>query len=142
MKFIGFSFDKISAERLSNQRENLKINTNIDISDIKKVDSNFLETKEKLLKVEFTYVVDYSPNFAKLEFKGNLIISLKENNAKEVLEKWKDKETNEDFKIKLFNLVLRKSNLKALQLEEEMNLPLHISLPSIIKKEETKNKKE
>jgi len=57
--------------------------------------------------------------------------------SKEVLKKWKDKEIPEDFRLVLFNIILKKSSLRALQLEEEMNLPTHFPLPSIkIEKEE------
>ena len=37
----------------------------------------------------------------------------------------------EEYKLTIFNIIMKKSNLKAIQLEDEMNLPLHISLPSI-----------
>ena len=43
----------------------------------------------------------------------------------------KDKKMPENFRMTLFNLILRKSSLKALQLEEEMNLPTHIQLPTL-----------
>jgi len=61
--------------------------------------------------------------------------------AKEVLKGWKDKETTDDFRIFLFNIILRKSNIKALQLEDELALPPHIPLPSL-NKENMREKKE
>ena len=44
---------------------------------------------------------------------------------------WKDKKMPDDFRNTLFNLILRKASLKALQLEEEMNLPIHMQLPTL-----------
>ena len=48
----------------------------------------------------------------------------------------REKEINKSSVIKelrmnLFNLILRKSNIKALELEDEMNLPLHIPFPPL-----------
>ncbi len=137
MKLAGFNFTKISAEKFSDALEKLKINTNIDISDIFELKSDFLKTKEELLGVKFSYVVDYEPKVAKTEINGTMILVLEPKVIKEILKKWKDKKIPEDFRIPVFNIILRKSSLKALQLEEEMNLPLHIPSPSF-KKEEKK----
>lgn len=137
MKLAGFNFTKISVEKFSDIPEKLKINTNIDIFDIFELKSDFLKTKEELLGVKFTYVVNYDPKFAKTEINGTMIVVLEPKIAKEVLKKWKDKKISEDFRVPIFNIILKKSSLKALQLEDEMNLPLHIPLPSF-KKEEKK----
>ena len=56
---------------------------------------------------------------------------------KEILKQWKNKKISEDFKIPLFNLILRKSNVKTLELEEEMGLPLHIPLPHLKNQKKT-----
>ena len=135
MKVIGFNFNKISIERLSDNIQNLKIKTNIDIAEIKEVKNNLIKTDESILSIKFIYIVDYDPNFAKIELSGNILFEIASDDAKKVMEGWKNKNINEDFKIALFNLILRKSNVKALQLEDDMNLPLHISLPSLKKPE-------
>ncbi|MBU4070025.1 MAG: hypothetical protein KJ646_03500 [Nanoarchaeota archaeon] len=141
MKIIGFNFNKISAEKTSNQIKELKITTNIDISEIKEIESDFLKTKEELIEINFKYDVVYNTDIAKIEFKGNLIISLESKLKKDILKQWKDKTLSDELKLPLFNVILRKSNLRALQLEDEMNLPLHISLP-MLRKEDKKEKKE
>lgn len=137
MKFIGFNFNKISIEKLSDNFENLKINTNINILKIKEVDSDFLIPKEELISIEFIYNINYDPKIAKIEFSGSILLTDKSKTVKDILKKWKDKEISEDFKTNLFNIILRKSNLKAIQLEEEINLPLHISLPFLKKQEKS-----
>ena len=136
MRVIGFNFDKISVEKHKERPENLKITTNIDVSDIKEAKSNILKTKEELIQAKFSYGVKYEPEFATISLTGNILFALPEDKAKEVLKEWKKKAMPEDFKLVVFNVVLRKSALKALQLEEEMNLPLHIPLPSFKKPKE------
>lgn len=141
MRAIGFSFKKIDVEKLSsNSLEGIKVSANIDISEISSVKpSDMLKTKDDLLVVNFTYIVTYDPNFAKLTFSGDIVLEIDPKTSKEVLKSWKDKkEMSEDFRIFIFNIILRKSNLKALELEDEMNLPLHIPMPSV-QKEDIKN---
>lgn len=141
MRLIGFNFTKLNAERLPNSPESIKFNTKINISSIEPLKSDLLKVKDELIKVDFIYSVLYEPDFAKLELSGNILLSVEPKIAREVLRGWKDKKTSEDFRIFIFNIILRKSNIKALQLEDELGLPPHIPLPSL-NKEDLKEKKE
>ena len=137
MKLIGFNFSKISIEKKSDKKENLKINTNINIVDISEIKTNFFNSKETLLGVQFNYTIDYSPSIAKIFFEGNILLSIDPKEAKEILKEWKSKKLQDNFRNIVFNIVFRKCNIKALQLEDEMNLPLHLPMP-IIKNQKDK----
>ena len=119
MRLIGFDFDKISVEKLSEIKDfkDLKINTNINVAEIESFESDMLKLKEDLLKVKFSYKINYNPDFAVMELAGNVILAMDNKMSKNVLKEWKDKKINSDFQIPLFNIILRKSNIKALQLE-------------------------
>jgi len=135
---MGFNFTKISIERFKDtlkKEEELKISTQIDISEIKEVKSNILKTKEEILMVTFSHKVNYDPGVAEINLEGKVIIALPQKIVKEVLKQWKKKKMPEEFRIPLFNIILKKSSLKALALEEELNLPLHIPLPSFKREE-------
>ena len=140
MKLLSFNFIKISIEKFLDNLKDLKINTGVDILDIKPVKSDFFKLKEELIGITFNYNINYDPGIAKLDFKGNLILSLDSKTSKEVLKQWKEQKIPEEFRLTLFNIILRKSSLKAIQFEEEFNLPLHIPLPSIRPPEEKKEK--
>ena len=131
MKLLGFNFIKISVEKFKEKTSKIQISTNIDISEIKQTDSELINMKDTILGIQFTYTVTYSPEIADLSLGGNILVALEEGLAKEVLKEWKDKKLPENFKISLFNFIMKKSSLKALQLEEEIGLPLHIPLPSL-----------
>lgn len=131
MKILGFNFTKINSEKISNKTEGIKLKTNLDISDIKPVKSDFLDQKEKIIGVKFVYNINYEPEFAKISLGGNILISLDQETYDKVIEEWKNKSMPEEFRLKIFNLILKKSTLKALQLEEELNIPLHMPLPSL-----------
>lgn len=137
MKILGFNFTKISAEKKSGKLEGVQLKPILDIKEVNNVNSEFLNTKGSILGIKFSYTIDYSPNFAEIQFLGNLIVEIDSKLSEEVLEKWKNKELPEKFRFDILNVILNKSQVRALQLEEELNIPLHIPLPKL-KKEESK----
>ena len=133
MRLVSFNFTKINVERLVDTNEKIKISTNIDLSDIIKGEVDLINSKEDLIHVKFKYFINYEPNYAKILLEGNLFITLPPKDSKELLKQWKDKKIPEDVRIFLFNVILMKSNIKALQFEDEFNLPPHIPLPRFSK---------
>ncbi len=138
MRAIGFSFSKIGIEKFNEISENLKVGTEIDISGIKDVKSDVLKTKEEILEVSFYYKINYEPKVAKIEIEGKILLAADPKKAKEVLKQWKKKAMPQDFRIPLFNMILKKSSLKALALEEDLNIPLHMPMPTFKPQEKEK----
>ncbi len=138
MKLAGFNFKKISGERISNSLKEIKVNTEINIANISQPKVSLFKSKEDFLEIDFNYSLTYEPDFAKIEISGTLVVSIEPKKAKEIVKEWKSKKLPEDFKIYVFNIILRKSNIKSLQLEEELHLPIHLNLQRIApqKKEE------
>ncbi len=142
MKLMGFNFNKIDVEKQSIERpKDLKINTNIDVSEIKNIKSDILKTKEEIIATTFSYVINYTPDYAKIELGGTVLLTVEPKLAKTITKEWKSKKMTEEFRLVLFNIILAKSNVKALQLEEEMNLPYHIPMPSLKRGEMEEKKK-
>lgn len=134
MKFVGFNFSKISIEKKSDSFKDLKINTNIDILDVKEAKNNILKQKEEIVIVKFTYNVDYQKNIATIDIEGTVAVALDSKAAKDLIKQWKDKKLSEDIKMPIFNVILRKSTIKAFELEDQMNLPLHTHSIPVIRK--------
>ncbi|MEX0932635.1 MAG: hypothetical protein WDZ77_00865 [Candidatus Pacearchaeota archaeon] len=131
MKIVGFNFNKISVEKTSDNYKDLKINTKIDVTEVKQIKSEVFQSKENLIEVKFNYSITYSPKIAEVSFSGAMLTLVDDKTAKEFIKSWKKKQFPEEHKIPLFNVILKKSNLKALELEDELNLPLHIPLPTV-----------
>ena len=129
MRIIGFNLTKISAEKQDKSQDKLEINQNIDIKDI--VEEKIPITDDKILKISFSLTITYSNNYAKIEFEGNLLILPEKDELKKFLESWKDKKLPNNARIHLFNFIMNKCNIRALYLEDELTLPLHIPLPKI-----------
>jgi hypothetical protein len=133
MRLVGFNFTKISVEKFKDSVQDLKFNTKIDISSIEPLKSDLIKVKDEPLKIDFVYSVLYEPELAKIELAGTMVLSVESRIARDILKGWKDKEMSDEFRIFMFNIILRKANIKALELEDELNLPPHIPLPSLNK---------
>ena len=140
MKFIGFSFTGVNISKNSEVKPGLKMQTTVDIDSVKSTKADIIKPNEDLLEVSFAYKVKYEPGIAEVGLKGMILVSLAPKDAKDIMKKWKKKELPNDFRIPIINVVMRKAGLKALSLEDEMNLPLHLPLPSL-KNPEEKDKK-
>jgi len=122
---------KISAEKFVQKLTDLKIASSINVKNIEENPVSHSSEKERLLGVSFSYSINYSKDIAKIEFEGKLIISVDPETEKEILKKWKKKEIEDSLKMDLFNMILMKAGIKALQLEEDLGLPTHFRMPSL-----------
>ncbi|MEX0920891.1 MAG: hypothetical protein WDZ62_01375 [Candidatus Pacearchaeota archaeon] len=137
MKTVGFNFTKISVERTEDFKgsvRDIKVDSSLNVSDIEELKSHLLKTKDQVIKSNFKYGINYDPNFAKVNIEGNVIITVDPKLGKKILKEWKKKKIEEEFQIYLFNVIIKKATLRALYLEEELNLPTHFPLPSVKKK--------
>ncbi len=134
MKIIGFNLSKISIERKEKLTGKLEIKQNINIDNLLK--EKIAISKEEALRIDFTFSIKYGPEFADLEFKGHVLTLPDKEENKKILKQWKDKKLPEEIKTGLFNFIMSKCNIKALTLEDEMGLPLHVPMPKIAAKKE------
>ena len=141
MAIVGFNLDKLSVERKDEITGKVTIKSNIDINDITKSNIALMEGKDTL-KVKFTFFINYEPNLAKLEFKGHVLIVEDSKTSKKILEDWKNKNMDPKLREQIYNLILRKSNIRALALEEELNLIPHWPMPSVKVEDKDLSKKD
>jgi len=133
MKIIGFTINKITAEqkKLSGNKVEIKSNLSID---------NITEDKVEMfnasaLKFDFSYIVNYEPNIAQIVFKGSVLGLDDKGEGKEILKDWKDKKFKNDVRIAIVNYIMESCILKALNLEKELGLPLHLPFPKFKKED-------
>lgn len=131
MRIIGFNFKKIEAERKKNIQGKLEIKSNLQIENIEK---ETIDIAGEVLKFHYNYSIKYEPEFAEISFKGN-VLALPDNpeDIKKILKEWKKKKLSDEIRLFVFNFIISKCNLKALQLEDEFALPPHIPLPHLTK---------
>ena len=129
MRIIGFNLTRILVEKQEKPGDKIKVDQNINIKDI--FEEKIPISKDKALKINFSLIINYSDNYAKIEFEGSILILPEKEELKEFLDSWKDKKIPKDQRVHLFNFIMNKCNIKALYLEDEMALPYHIPMPRI-----------
>lgn len=147
MNIIGFGLQKISGERKKDLPPAFAVNNNIEIISMESEDLPQLKGLTTL-KVDFQFSVNYTNkeveetkskskkednNLASIQFQGTIVLSLEPKQAKQIIKDYNDKTIGEEFKIPLFNLILKKCSLQAAKLEEELDLPIHFTIPQIRK---------
>ena len=131
IKIIGFNFNKIAIEKKKDVTNEAKISTNVDIDDVKKVNIDLFKDKDAF-NIKYSLKFNYKPDFVDIEFNGNIVVLIDNSElVKKTEEKWKSKELPLELKTHVMNIILSKCNLKALQLEEELNVPLHMPAPRV-----------
>lgn len=130
MRIIGFVFNKILVEKKKEPKGQIKINTNIDIENITK---DSLDVAGEILRLSYTYTIKYEPEIGEIVFKGETVMLPEKEKIKDILKDWKKKKIKEEIRIPIFNFIMSKCNLKALQFEDDLNLPPHIPLPRLSK---------
>ena len=139
MRIVGFHLFKFSIERKEQFEGKLDISQNINIKDVSKEKIDI--AAEEIIRIKFNFNINYK-DFANIEFEGNITILPEGKETKKILDAWKGKKIPEEIRVNLFNFIMDKCNIRALEFEDEMGIPLHIPLPRITSKEqETKETK-
>ena len=131
MKIVGFNFNKMSVDKGSGELKGVKIKNSVDITSINSVSSEMIGQKQELISVNFKYDVEFGDKIANIHLEGSLLLVLESKEAKKVTDGWKNKNLEDNFKITVLNLIIRKSDIKALELGDDFNLPPHIQLRSL-----------
>ncbi len=129
MRIIGFTINKILAERKTPMKDKVEIKSGLNIDDISKEEVDI--SKSPAVKFDFTYSIDYAPNVAEIKIKGSVIAIDEKDDSKDILKEWKKKKFNSPMKVPLFNFIMDKCAIKSLELEEQLGLPFHIPLPKL-----------
>ena len=132
MAVIGFSFSKILIEKKQPIKSNLEVKSSLHVKNVSKEADLKLVEKKDTLKFDFEYLIEYAPNLAKIEFHGHVLFVADPKDADAAVQDWKkNKSINDELKIRVYNSIFNRCNVKAFELEEDFNLPLHIKLPAI-----------
>lgn len=128
IKLLGFGFTKINVSKNPEYKGKLDVKTNVKMNEVDKQKVDFL--KSEALKINFTFTIDYG-ELGNVELTGDLGLLLDSKTMKETLKQWKKKQLPDDVRHAIINLVFQKATLKALTLEEEIGLPLHMPMPRL-----------
>jgi len=131
MRIVGFSLTKSSIEKIKELEGKFKVTSQIDLKDVKEEKASPVQGQD-VVRFDFTYNINYEPDFAKVNFNGFITAIVDKKETKNIIDNWKkNKSVVSDDKMNMFNLIFQKCNIKALALEEDHGLPPHIRLPTL-----------
>ncbi|MCK4650493.1 hypothetical protein KAT36_04660 [Candidatus Pacearchaeota archaeon] len=129
IKLIGAKILEIDAKKNPNFTGKLELKTNIEINSLEKV-----EKHKDTIKITYIFEINYG-DLGKIKIKGELFLLIDPKTIKTIFKNYENKEYNTPEYITITNSVIQKASIKALELEEELGLPIHIKLPKLSIKE-------
>jgi len=138
MPFIGFNFDKISAERKVDEvKGNINVKHSFNIKDVREEKIN-LDKRQDVLKFTFDFSLNYEPGLGNIKIEGHLLYIDEQKKMNEMVKGWKkEKKISPEIIQGLFNTIITRSNIKALQLEQDLNLPPHLPMPKLAREKKS-----
>jgi hypothetical protein len=140
MQILGFNFTKISAEKFPDFKGKANAGINIDFSNVKKEKLDLIKDLETY-KSDFKLNISYSDietkdkktnsKLGEIIFGGNILIGISKEDPKEVAKAFRSNEIPIKIKEFFLNFILTKCATKALDLEDQLHLPLHIPFPQV-----------
>jgi hypothetical protein len=125
IKLIGSKFSKLEASRNSEFSGKVAMSNDIKILLIDRTK----EDKETL-KIKYSYKVNYA-DLGYVLLEGFIFVTSDSKTNKNILKTFEDRQFDSEEQLIITNMIVQKASIRALQLEEEFNLPIHIKLPSI-----------
>ena len=134
MPIVGFNFKKITGEKKNQIQQNtqIKINSKLGIINVEKELLPTGKTKTEGLRLDFEFSLEYQPDIATIDILGFIYYLEDPLRIKEIIKGW-EKEKNLPIEIKqeVLNTIILKSTIRALALEQEINIPPHMPFPSV-----------
>lgn len=126
MRLLAFNITKFGGERKPDFDGKLEIKSNINIKDLERFKPE--GSKQESIKAEFQFGITYV-GLGKVEIEGVVFLGADPKLIKETLKEFKDKNLTSPIQVAIMNVIMQKSSIKALEIEEELGLPPHIRLP-------------
>lgn len=131
MRYAGLKLQKIEAEKFEEpSRGNINVNSNFNLGKVKRESSLTKDLDKPVFSFEFNYSVKYE-EFATISFKGVIYVEIEDKKMIKELEKEDAKVSDDDLRKIILDVVLAKTHVESLHLEEKLNLPFHIQSPRV-----------
>ena len=131
MRYAGLRLQKIEGDKFAEPSGgNINVNSNFNLGKVKKEEDLIKDRDKPIFSFEFNYSITYE-GFAKISFKGIIFIEIEDKKMIKELEKEDTKATDNDLRKLILDIVLARTHVESLHLEEKLNLPFHIQSPKV-----------
>jgi len=124
MPVIGMNLKTIEAKKHEDITGAVRVNSNMNITNIKEQDLPALKSKGLSIEFDFKtkYINDKNKNIAEINIDGNVIFM--EEGQEKILKDWKkDKSLPENVRFQVIRIVSDKCSKKAIILSDDLQLP-------------------
>ncbi|MBS3108571.1 hypothetical protein J4409_01740 [Candidatus Woesearchaeota archaeon] len=141
MPIISFNYGKMLIEKKKDQiKGDVKVKNDLVLQSLTLTDIDIGKKKQEVIKLNFEFLTEYQPGLGNISIGGTILFLESADNIKLITDMWKkEKKIPQQFAANIINVILTKSNIKALELSQSVNLPPHIRLPMILPKQDFKN---
>jgi len=131
MPILDFRFTKIKAENSLKQiKEGVQVDMKVNFIDVEEF-PKIKDSPTSALKVGFEFNLDYK-GYGDINVMGFVVYGDENKKIKKIVDSWKkDKQLEKEISTLLMNNILVKTNVKALTLAQDINLPLHLRMPTL-----------
>ena len=130
---------KLSKDKKDEIKGNINVKHNLNIKELIE-EEIVLERKQETIRFIFEFLLNYEPEIGFIKIEGHLIYLESPKKLKEIIQTWrKEKKISPEIMQALFNTILAKSNIKALQLSQDINLPPHLPMPRLESQKKSAN---
>ena len=137
MVVVGVGYNKMLVERKEQITGNMRIKNNAQITNVEKFSMQIGGVKQDAIRFSFEFSTNYEPDLARIALEGEVVWMDKKEAIEETMKKWKkDKKIDKSIMEPVLNSALTRSNVQALILSREMNLPPPLPLPKVELKDE------
>lgn len=139
MGIVGFNFSKLSVDKKAEFKQGDQFSSNVTITNIKEEDHRYSK-EESLAIFDFDFIVTYGPA-GSININGKIIYAGIKKEIKDMIDSWKKDKTLSTPALQfVFNMILYRCNVRALEFSELVGLPAPFNLPFL--RPETEQKKE
>ncbi len=132
MAIVALNFTKITAEKLKGTKGKINISNNVSITEVEKTKLSLGNKSQEGLKLTFMFSSKYEPKLGSIDLLGNLIYLEEQTKIEEILAGWKkEKKLPKDVMKETLNAILSRSNIQALLLSREINMPPPVPMPKV-----------
>jgi hypothetical protein len=132
MALVGFNFTRVTGQRTGELKGKINVSNNVVLKGVKKSEIGLSLEKEQGIEVEFLFTSTYSPEVGKIELGGKILLLEPKSEAESILSGWeKTKRLPPRLMEQVFSTVLRKCNIQAIVLSEDIGLPSPVRLPEV-----------
>lgn len=129
MGVIGFSFNKIDAEKKAAPGGKIEVKHNVSWKNVEETSVSFGSENKGFVKIEYDFDIVYGEDYGKISFSGEVIYSDTKEIISEIVKEYESsKKLPENVSETILKFVFDKCVLKALNVAEDLKLPHPVPL--------------